>query len=120
MRGAVSFDSGVHAERLASAALERDGFEILACRRRTPFGEIDIIASNEDLLCFVEVKHRPTLADAAVALTPRQARRLYQAADFLLQTETTWARSAIRFDLIVVDRSGDMRRVKDVLRADQV
>ena len=43
-------------EDLACAELERRGYEILARRYRTRFGEIDIVARHDETTVFVEVK----------------------------------------------------------------
>ncbi len=104
---------GAAAEDLACAALTADGFTILARRARTPEGEIDIVAATPGLLVFVEVKQRPTLGLAAAALGPRQRARLLAAAECLLATHPDWAREAMRFDVLLVDAAGRVRRVAD-------
>jgi putative endonuclease len=43
-------------EESASAYLVQHGYEIVARNARTPYGEIDIIAKQEDVTIFVEVK----------------------------------------------------------------
>jgi putative endonuclease len=107
---------GEAAETAACAALVRDGFVILARRLRTPLGEIDIVAATGGLLVFVEVKSRPSLAGAAAALGPRQQGRLMAAAEYALAGQPDWARAAMRFDVILVDRAGRMRRIRDAFR----
>ncbi len=104
---------GLAAEELACAALVRDGFTLLARRARTPAGEIDIVAATPAMLVFVEVKQRATLSDAAAALGSRQKARLLAAAECLLATHPAWAREAIRFDVLLVDAAGRVRRVAD-------
>ena len=104
---------GQAAEDLACAALTRDGFTLLARRARTPAGEIDIVAATLGLLVFVEVKQRATLSAAAAALGPRQKARLLAAAECLLAAHPDWAREAIRFDVLLVDAGGRIRRVAD-------
>lgn len=47
---------GFLAENLASRYLEKRGYSILKLNYRKPWGEIDIIASKEGILVFVEVK----------------------------------------------------------------
>jgi putative endonuclease len=79
--GARSHTLGLDAEAAACAALERDGWTVLARRVRTPSGEVDAVAERDGLLAIVEVKARPTLTDAAWALTPRQQRRLLAAGE---------------------------------------
>ena len=107
---------GLEAERLACCALQRDGFAILGRRVRTPAGEIDAIAERQGLTVFVEVKARRSLACAAAALQPRQQARLLGAAEILLGEHPEWGRNGVRFDVIAVDSSGRIRRVKDALR----
>jgi putative endonuclease len=43
-------------EETAASYLRRCGYEILARNARTPYGEIDIVAKQNDTLIFVEVK----------------------------------------------------------------
>ena len=47
---------GKEAESLACNFLQKQGFLIIECNFFSPFGEIDIIAKNEEVLYFVEVK----------------------------------------------------------------
>ena len=109
---------GVAAEDAACRALEQDGWTVHCRRLRTEAGEIDLIAEREGLLAIVEVKARPTLADAAGALTPRQQARLLAAAEILLAAHPEWSGHAMRFDVLVVDKSGAVRRIVDAFRAE--
>ena len=81
---------GRASEDAACAALERDGWTVLARRVRTKAGEIDAVATRDGLLAFIEVKARPRLADAAAALTARQQARLLAAADIVLTEHPDW------------------------------
>src|ERR1700689_5487196 len=69
-RGSLAHALGVNAEEAACDALARDGWVVLARRVRTEAGELDVLADKDGLLAIVEVKARPTLADAAAALSP--------------------------------------------------
>ena len=51
-----SYKKGVNAEMAISNYLIRHGYKIIKHRYKTKYGEIDIIASKEKLLLFVEVK----------------------------------------------------------------
>ena len=104
------------AEAAARTALERDGWTILAQRLRTAAGEIDIVADKDGLLAIVEVKSRPTLLEAATALTPRQQARLIAACDILLIEHPDWGASGVRFDVLMVDAQGRVRRIADAFR----
>lgn len=43
-------------EETAAAYLRKCGYEVLARNARTPYGEIDIVAKQNDITIFVEVK----------------------------------------------------------------
>ena len=49
---------GLTGETIASKHLKKIGYKILHKNYKTPFGEADIIALREGVLCFVEVKTR--------------------------------------------------------------
>lgn len=117
-RGARAYASGVDAEGLACAAIERDGWQILGRRLRTPAGEIDAAAEKDGLLAFIEVKQRPSLAGAAAALAPRQRARLLAAAEILMAANPGWGAAGARFDVLVVDAVGEVRRIVDAFRAE--
>jgi len=115
-RGRRAQISGIAAETLACAALVADGWTVLGRRLRTAAGEIDAVARKDDLLAFVEVKRRATLAEAAASLSPRQQKRLLEAGAILLGEHPEWGRAGVRFDVIVVDPDGALRRIADAFR----
>lgn len=117
-RGQVADQRGRAAEAAAQAAVERDGWNILARRLRTSAGEIDLVAEKEGLLAIIEVKARPSLADAATSLSMRQQARLVSATDIILANNPQWGAAGVRFDLLLVDASGVVRRIADAFRGD--
>ena len=108
---------GVAAEEAACAALQAEGWTVLRRRARTPAGEVDVVAERDGLLALIEVKRRASFAAAAEALAPRQRARLPAAAEVLLAEHPDWGRAGIRFDVIVVNGEGQMRRIADAFRA---
>ncbi|WP_428491065.1 YraN family protein [Rhodopila sp.] len=108
------------AEQAACSALLRDGWTILARRLRTAAGEVDAVAEKAGLLSIVEVKSRPTLAEAAIALTARQQSRLVGACEIILAEHPDWGANGVRFDVLVVDPAGNVRRIADAFRSDEV
>jgi len=116
-RGGQAHARGLAAEAAACAALERDGWTIRARRFRTEAGEIDVLAEQGGLLAIVEVKARASLADAAAALAPRQQARLVAAAALALAAHPDWGRAGVRFDVLLVDAAGTVRRIADAFRA---
>jgi putative endonuclease len=98
----AAFRTGLSAETRAAAYLIAKGYRILAKRFRTPYGEIDIVARRRNLLAFVEVKARSTLDEAAYAVTPRQQRRIIDAAQAWLMAHPEHADFDMRFDVMLI------------------
>ncbi|WP_270938146.1 YraN family protein [Falsiroseomonas oryzae] len=107
---------GRHAEDRAAGALEADGWRVLARRVRTPAGEIDLVAERDGLLAFVEVKARATLGEAAFALGAGQRARLLAAAEAWMAAHPGHGAAGVRFDVVVVDAAGRLRRIADAFR----
>ncbi len=107
---------GRFAEDRAAAALVAEGWSVLARRARTPAGELDLVAERDGLLAFVEVKARPTLGDAVAALGAVQRRRLMAAAEIWIAANPGRGAAGVRFDVLVVDAEGRVRRIADAFR----
>ena len=107
---------GRQAESRAAAALAADGFAEIARRARTPAGEIDLVVERDGLLVFVEVKARASLTDAALALGPRQQARLLAAGDAWMAANPGHGAAGLRFDVLLVDGAGQVRRIADAFR----
>jgi putative endonuclease len=116
IRGRRAEASGRDAEGVAAGALEREGWVVLARRARTPAGEIDLVAERNGLLVFVEVKARPSLSEAALALGPRQRARLVAAAECWLAANPGHGAAGMRFDVVIVAADGTARRIADAFR----
>jgi putative endonuclease len=98
----AAFRTGLSAEVRAAAYLMAKGYRILAKRFRTRYGEIDLVARRRDLLVFVEVKARASLDDAAYAITPRQQRRIIDAAQAWLMAHPEHGELELRFDAVLI------------------
>jgi putative endonuclease len=97
-----AYRRGHRGEWLAAAALMLKGYRIVARRHRTRLGEIDLIARRGSLVLIVEVKVRPTLAEAMLAIAHESERRIEGAADLWLARQPDYARLSMRFDMIAV------------------
>jgi putative endonuclease len=98
----AAFRTGLSAEARAAAYLMAKGYRILAKRFRTRYGEIDLVARRRNLICFVEVKARASLDDAAYAVTPRQQQRIIAAAQAWLMAHPEHAEFDLRFDAVLI------------------
>src|SRR5215471_18951605 len=97
-----AFHRGLSAESRAALLLIAKAYRILARRWKTPFGEIDIIARRRNVLVFVEVKARASLDEAVEAVTERAKHRIATAGELWLARHREYAKSDIRFDVIIV------------------
>ena len=98
--GARAF--GVNAETIAELLLRAKFYRILARGYRIREGEIDIVAQRGATIAFVEVKARPTLDEAAMAITPEKRRRLSRAARHWISTHPWAANRILRGDAVFV------------------
>lgn len=106
---------GAMAEWLAAGLLMAKGYRILARRHRTPYGEIDIIAARRGRLAFVEVKRRHSIEDAEAALSPYQAARIADAADYWLTRNRGYRDHEIGLDAVLVTPRGWPRHIPNAL-----
>lgn len=74
--------TGRRAEAAARAYLEMRGFKVVEQNYRRPRCEIDIVASKDDVIHFVEVKYRATDAQGAglEAITTAKLQQMRKAA----------------------------------------
>ena len=90
------------AEWRAVWRLRLAGYSILARRYKTKLGEIDIVVRRGGILAFVEVKARASFDEAAYAVTPRNQRRIIDAAQAWLMTHPEHAEFELRFDVMLI------------------
>ena len=76
--------AGRRGERLAGWWLRLKGWSILDRRVRTPAGEVDLVARKGNLVAFVEVKTRRTVAELDHAIDERRLARVAAAAEVLM------------------------------------
>lgn len=78
---------GRRGEALARRHLEAGGYKVVETNRRTPSGEIDIVAEHEGFLVFVEVRTRSSkaLGLPEESVTPRKRARLVDCAHEYLE-----------------------------------
>jgi len=93
---------GQEGENAAADFLQQKGYTIIARNWHYNKKEIDIVAQEGDVVVFVEVKTRSTLAFELPqeAVTPKKMRFLVEAADAFLVQRNIQLQS--RFDIVTV------------------
>jgi putative endonuclease len=97
-------------ERLAAEHLERLGYQIVARNHRTRFGEIDLVAADDETLVFCEVKTRRagsgTPWDTLDDRKRKQVRSM--GAAWLCETHERPRTAELRFDAVgvIIDARG--------------
>lgn len=98
---------GQQGESAVASWLTEHGFKILATNFRTRCGEVDIIASRDDVVSFVEVKTRKNIyfPISQVITTPKQHRIALTAQMYALANHIR--DKVLRFDVAVVTTVND-------------
>ena len=117
MTGQVSYLAGVAAEDSVADLYRRRGAVIAAERWRGQGGELDLIARDGDDVIFIEVKKSKTHGQAASHLSDRQIARLYAAASEFLADEPNGQLTPARFDVALVDATGQIDLLENALCA---
>lgn len=97
---------GAYGERVAVRHLEDAGYAVLARNWRTRAGELDVVATRDGVVVFVEVKTRRSEAfgPPSLAVTPVKASRLRTVAQEWLTASRLGDAVPVRFDVVSVLR----------------
>ncbi len=99
---------GRRGEDEATRALKRSGYRIVQKNYRCRYGEVDIIATDGNVLCFVEVKTRrdDKFGSPKDAIDDRKARHMLAVAENYLTTKGLSDMQA-RIDVVSVEVRGE-------------
>jgi len=106
LRGQNAYLSGIAAEKIVAQAYRDLGACLLETRWRGQGGEIDMILRHGQEFVFCEVKKARSFDEAIARLSPDQMRRIHHVASEYLGQVPSGQLSDVRFDLAVVDESG--------------
>lgn len=111
---------GKEGEAAAVAFLKKRGFKILELNYRTPFGEVDIIARDKNVLVFVEVKTRVDTAfgypfEAVNARKKEKMRKV--ALSFMKRRKKE---EPARFDVVSIQQLGLRSKIEHIQDAFEV
>ena len=100
----ASYATGVRAESLAAAFLQRQGYQILQQNFRIRRGEIDLIALEDATLCFVEVRYRQsgTFGHPSETISRLKQSRIARTASYFLARVWKGPGCACRFDVVTM------------------
>jgi putative endonuclease len=112
----AAYRHGHVAEAAAALLLIAKGYRLLARRHKTPLGEIDLIARRGRVIAFVEVKARPSDAEALESVGRFSERRIVDAADMWLAKHPDAAGLDLRYDMILVTPWRLPRHLPDAFR----
>jgi putative endonuclease len=98
-----NLEFGKTAENAAVNFLKAKGYKILERNHKNKFGEIDIIAQQEGVICFLEVKARHSLnfGSPQEAVCFSKQRRISRAAVYYLKSKNLLEHPA-RFDVLAL------------------
>lgn len=105
--------AGQRWEALAAKRLVAAGYAILERNFRGRTGEIDLVAEEEGVLCFVEVKGRSGtgFGHPAEAVTADKQRRIARAAQEYLRRRRLPPSTRCRFDVVAILDAGEKPEV---------
>jgi len=98
----TTIKTGQQGEQIAVDYLKKQAYQIVERNFKTRFGEIDIIARQNQVLVFIEVKARRTSGQAEWQITPSKIKRVKNMAQVYLITHQP-DYTDLRIDAICID-----------------
>jgi putative endonuclease len=102
-------NTGRIGEEKAVQFLRKNGYCVLARNFRNKLGEIDVIARQGGVICFIEVRTRKGLmkhGEALESVGPAKQHKLSKLALSVLK-EKKWLERTARFDVVSVSLNGE-------------
>jgi putative endonuclease len=114
---------GVKGEDLAVKYLKKKGFKVIERNYHCPWGEIDLIAREKDILVFVEIKSRISSAFGLPqdAVDRFKQKKIIQAAKAYLAEHHLTEDIPARFDVVAIHLTPagpDIELIKDAFQGD--
>lgn len=108
---------GILGESIAAAYLQKKGYRLIARNFTIRGGELDLIATHQNTLVFIEVKTRSgtQFGTAEEAITPWKLRALIKTAQFFSLQQPKLPK-ALRIDLVAVHLSqfGELEHIEHI------
>lgn len=109
---------GQYGEQLAVDFLLKQKYKIIKRNWRCHYGELDIVAQENDVLCFVEVRTKTNVEYGSPfeTITQTKQRKLIQLAQEYIQENDCEEQDA-RFDVMAVDLTDNLAKVEIIKNA---
>jgi putative endonuclease len=103
--GAQRVSAGRDGESRAAAYLEAAGLKIIARNVRSPRGEVDLVALEDQTIVFIEVKSWSvyTFDSLAYGVNPKKQRHIIETAKYFLSVHREYNSMAVRFDVVFIN-----------------
>jgi len=103
---------GKDAEEMAARFLESKGYRVIKRNYKNKFSEIDIIAKDKGVICFIEVKarHSKLFGEPCEAISPVKQRQISKAAICYLK-ENNLLECLARFDVVSLLYAQDLPEI---------
>ncbi|MFH1201542.1 MAG: YraN family protein [Candidatus Omnitrophota bacterium] len=109
---------GKTGEDIAVEFLKKQGYKIIQRNFKSKLGELDIIASDKDTICFIEVKTRTSLEKGSgfESITRTKQHKLSKSALSYLKTHNLLNKPA-RFDVASILLEGSFNKIELIKNA---
>jgi len=111
---------GQSGENSATDFLLSNGYKIITRNYHSAYGELDIIASKDDTIVFIEVKTRSSNTEAALnSVSVSKQTKLKKTASIFLSQHTSFELLATRFDVISIihkNHKQQLNHLKDAFK----
>lgn len=109
---------GRKAENLANDYLRQRGLKLVTRNYRTPYGEIDLVMQQGQMIVFVEVRYRKStkFGHPAETINWQKQKRLRASAEYYFQKNKNLSNCPCRFDIIAISQKideGHLQWLKD-------
>lgn len=107
-----NLDFGKEAESAAVRFLKEQGYKVLKRNYKSKFSEIDIVAEDKGVICFVEVKarHSNMFGEPCEAISKHKQRQISKTAICYLKENSAFQRPA-RFDVVTLLYTKDLPEI---------
>lgn len=105
---------GKEKEAQAVLYLQKHGYEVLEQNYWCLFAELDIVAKEQGVLCFIEVKYRSSdrYGGSEGVISPKKIQHICRAADHYIMENRIFPDTAMRFDVLFIIGE-DVTLIKD-------